>query len=61
MDPNVTLAEIRHLVTDIASTEAPDEDDVQRLAELVGGLDEWLSRGGFPPADWDRTRMKVPA
>jgi len=31
--------------------EMPIEDAVQ-LAEHFEGLDEWMSRGGFPPEEW---------
>lgn len=58
MDPNATLENIRRLVERI--TVAADRGDNPRhiaedgaeLAEAVGNLDEWLSRGGFPPRDW---------
>jgi hypothetical protein len=48
MDPDETLREIRELVTAQACY-VPDPD---RLAELVGALDEWLSKGGFLPEPW---------
>jgi hypothetical protein len=51
MDPNAILESIRELV---ASNEqrilSPSDGDT--LAELVGALDEWLSRGGFLPGAW---------
>jgi hypothetical protein len=24
------------------------------LVDLIDDLDEWMCRGGFPPAEWDR-------
>lgn len=54
MDPNAALKEIRELVQKLDR----DEDqfshnlDAMRLCELVDGLDQWMTRGGFPPGDW---------
>jgi hypothetical protein len=31
---------------------ANDADDFIRIIELFEGLDEWLTKGGFPPAAW---------
>lgn len=69
MDPDAALVEIRALIATlepIASTvvmlassergiaEIDYSDDVERLCELVRGLDGWLQRGGFLPASWKR-------
>jgi hypothetical protein len=43
MDPNETLRKLREWVKD--PTKQPG-------AELFEALDEWLTRGGFPPDDW---------
>lgn len=54
MDPNETLRMLRLTIKQVAV----DEDDGVRLAhyrevvEYVTALDEWLSRGGFPPEAW---------
>jgi hypothetical protein len=50
MDPNAALAEIRTII----SQHNRDGGLVvaARLAELVDGLDGWLSKGGFLPAAW---------
>lgn len=57
MDPNAALVAIRELV---AAHEADDGERVDTalnrldsICELFGGLDEWLSKGGFRPADWE--------
>lgn len=50
MDPNANLKEQRELAKKIL--EENNREDVDRLAELVLALDEWLSKGGFPPTDW---------
>lgn len=65
MDPNETLRQLRALTTQlslrVASVEArgmnsPVYDElaegVAELSELFQALDEWLSRGGFPPEEW---------
>lgn len=49
MDPNQVLFELREM--------AALADDLERVdphmwAEKFGALDEWLTKGGFPPADW---------
>jgi len=61
MDPNETLRQMRRLAKRIVEdrgrlargwiTEMP-LDDVVQLAEWFESLDEWMSRGGFPPEEW---------
>lgn len=52
MDPNAALGAIRELVTDGA--DGLDEGRAELLRDLVADLDEWITRGGFLPADWQR-------
>lgn len=52
MDPNAALREIRELVRDPAYEHVLV--DHKRLCELVQGLDDWLTTGGFLPKDWRR-------
>jgi len=53
MDPDAALAEIRRLLDSIDTNPRHDADfEVGRLIELVRGLDEWLSFGGFRPDAW---------
>lgn len=58
MDPNANLKEQLQLASRI--TEAYEHDqhpsalDVARLVELVLALDQWLRKGGFPPAAWSK-------
>ena len=55
MDPDETLRELRVLtrrLLDAAPHPAAATADAIRLAELVEALDDWLSRGGFPPRAW---------
>ncbi len=53
MDPNEALAQLRRYA-DAAVDDAP-EDWLDMAPELFQALDDWLSRGGFLPADWQRT------
>lgn len=54
MDPDAALAVIRELAAEIneAGPDALDEIAAMRLADHVTGLDQWLTKGGFLPADW---------
>lgn len=63
MDPNEALDRLRQLVADMnaidASGEDPDESgEYRRIAseatDAFGGLDHWLSRGGYLPRAWVR-------
>lgn len=57
MDPNAALAALRGHLAEVDTVEPHDVrallDD---LAEKVSGLDEWLSKGGFPPEAWVKVR-----
>jgi hypothetical protein len=49
VDPDALIAELRALLG------LPAREQRRRVAELVGhlrDLDEWLSRGGYPPRAW---------
>lgn len=62
MDPDETLRQIRAKVEEIHGdpndyAHGSDawnawQDHAEELSELVAGLDDWLSRGGFPPQAW---------
>lgn len=58
MDPTANVAEqlriTERLIKQIDSGLRPDEDDTNRLCELVTSLNDWLSRGGFLPDQWKR-------
>lgn len=49
MDPNVTLNEIRELLSEYAI----DDIDISDVADRFNALDAWLSSGGFLPKSWD--------
>lgn len=52
MDPNETLAELRKLAARLLDTGGWPDD----MAEKFQALDEWLSKGGFLPTDWQANR-----
>lgn len=52
MDPDAALARIREIGADIAEEEVPSVEQAIELAEVICGLDAWLSTGGFLPAAW---------
>lgn len=57
MDVNETLRQIREIVQRETSRTGyvdPSQalDDLEFLAGMFENLDEWLTNGGFPPADW---------
>lgn len=61
MDPNAALAEIRKQLKALLTIQ-PDVDVTEAamsLAEHVQGLDEWLTKGGFLPSAWDRSRTVI--
>jgi hypothetical protein len=49
MDPDKTLEKIRRYMQ---RSEELDGTDVFDLCEHLKALDEWLTNGGFPPAEW---------
>jgi hypothetical protein len=59
MDPDAALEELRRALDDADTADAAGDrntatDRYRHAAELIRALDEWLCRGGFPPADWQR-------
>lgn len=62
MDPTAALAEIRSIISENGSVDEMAmplqeiQDKYDRLCELVDGLDNWISSGGFLPEDWNKLR-----
>lgn len=56
MDPNAALNELREMVAAINNGRTPD---LEHLAEVFEGLDDWISRGGFLPTDWFTMRREI--
>ena len=48
MDPTAALQEIRELAAHDDPAEFADT-----LVERINDLDEWLTKGGFPPQQWN--------
>jgi len=55
MDPNEALETIRNIVTQHYGGIARISD-YEEMADLIAGLDNWLSTGGFMPAPWQESR-----
>lgn len=53
MDPEMTLHELREKCAEaLAESGNKRADLVDEIAQLFDALDNRLSKGGFPPADW---------
>ena len=57
MDPDVALVDLRDAIKE--AREYAEEGRIpgamngwREVGERFDALDEWLSKGGFPPADW---------
>ncbi len=63
MDPDANLAEQRRLLRKFRMRGRLTAGEASRLAELADALDEWISKGGFLPAAWNReeSRDRAPA
>lgn len=59
MDPNKTLEEIRSLFECTDPGESAEEV-LSRLQDKFEGLDQWLRRGGFLPAEWNTPARVTP-
>ncbi|AGU92108.1 HNH endonuclease [Mycobacterium phage Bane1] len=64
MDPNAALAEALDIArahqAELDDESANHHADTGRLADLVVGLHEFLSTGGFFPAAWTASRVPTP-
>jgi len=56
VDPNEALRELRRIMTQLDKAQAAWEVEqlAERAADVFGGLDDWLSKGGFLPDEWRR-------
>lgn len=52
MDPNETLADLRNMFS--LSHGDMETADVAAIRDRFDALDEWLSKGGFLPGDWNQ-------
>lgn len=53
MDPDANYRE-QVALAELIDRGDGDEDDAQRLAELVLALNRWVRNGGFPPAAFSK-------
>lgn len=61
MDPNATLIEIEKRASWILNDRyTAGQDDAIELAELFTSLNEWLTKGGFKPRQWEPAVTAVP-
>lgn len=64
MDPTKNLSEqvelAKKMLKDYEDLDSNgiDQDDANRLAQLVEALDEWIRRGGFLPVPWQNAERK---
>jgi len=63
MDPDANLQEQRRLIARLIDhTDGSDVSDCgERLAELARALDDWITNGGFLPAEWRDRSARKPA
>ncbi|AIY32241.1 hypothetical protein PBI_HAMSLICE_76 [Mycobacterium phage HamSlice] len=53
MAPDATLEELRLLMSDYDRHGlAVGQEAIDCMVELMTALDEWITKGGFLPADW---------
>lgn len=52
MDANKALSDIRRYVRDAGDEGGGTSNDHYDLTLTIDGLDQWLSKGGFPPDAW---------
>lgn len=60
MDPDVCLQELRELAHSVMHYDGEVAQDALDLAARVQALDEWLRKGGSPPAVWCPSRARMP-
>lgn len=58
MDPTALLNDIRDTITRMSevTTREDWEEAAKELATQFKWLDDWLSKGGFLPSDWEWDR-----
>lgn len=57
MDPDVALERMREIVTDYDHYDNDDRRNTacSELVDIVSGIDDWMSKGGYAPTAWTRT------
>lgn len=60
MDPNAALVELEKQATWVLNDPIAFSDDAYQLAEQFMALNEWLTKGGFKPKQWEPAVTAVP-
>jgi hypothetical protein len=60
LDPNETLKELRDLVRAENLNPHGRGCRAPEIAEKFADLDDWLSKGGFPPSAWEAADFERP-
>ena len=53
MDPNELLRRLREIAVDYYAGDKSAHATAQEMVYEFESLDEWLTNGGFLPADWE--------
>lgn len=56
MDPNEALRRLRRLCEALSDRDDYDNEVAGELAGQFEALDQWISKGGFLPDDWQRNQ-----
>lgn len=56
MDPNVLWNDLLEWADELVRDESNDNLYAYEIAMKVLDMDEWLCKGGFPPARWKEAR-----
>jgi hypothetical protein len=57
MDPTIALARLRELLLDAKANE--EINDPAEVITLFEGLDQWITQGGFAPAQWGGVTLRA--
>ena len=58
MDPDAALADIRHTIQEY--NRGREDLDLGELIDLIDGLDQWISKGGYMPVAWVKKAPPYP-
>jgi hypothetical protein len=63
MDPDAALRNLRSARDRFDEFDDPFDahDPAVDMADHFSGLDDWMSKGGFPPAEWADARSRLEA
>jgi hypothetical protein len=58
VDPNATYQEISDILREAGACNARTRD-LERLADLIAALDDWIVNGGMLPDAWSQSKRTV--